>query len=803
MAKFLITSGSHFDPFTYDELAKPVIQTVEAHNATQDAYDAISMETAALAQYLSENEDDTKARALYNNYMGRLQNLQNNLWNNGYSAAVRRDLSSARTGYFQEIGKLKNAIERRQKESDLYREMRLKDRDAIMGRDPGTYGLDDYLGDQNFGRDWYSYSGKEFEASVGAEVKARAAALKSKAAATRDPDLAWVINRLETEGFTNSETDEAGRVVDEVLNMTPEQRDAFYKSRNTSTPVQILVESLLNRYDSVGARDAELTDSERARLLGYGKAGFAQGVLGTKSVNYEDEVYKEDAEKRKMAYQSGLRMNEQDHQAQLTRGNMILEAMLKGGGNGSGLKTDANGNIQMGSAIQLTAPTYEEYVKSTERQSKYYRNGPIQLTGPDGTSSKTVFDEYQMADEVYGTKERESIRRQFGGYDIALSPKQNGDGFAYTAPDGTKFNLDIHTPDPDERKKYGLDKYGPSAVIVYDKDNKEVWEAGTESINRAIVELNNQVAGYKSQNSTLDLDKMMVTPKQQQEIRKNETGLEPTASWNEVHDYLNAMHYNRMGSTISITGFEKYNDDARENMGRAIKNQYDYFTASAGKNGKLGVDSRIAIHEVGKGGTVYSEGATTDLASVLGSKDGVINTKAITDVSVVLEDFMHGNYGAKDGSAPMVRFTTEKHPGKVFATEPIAFGPVADNIFNGLMPMSWNPQVSWESRQAYPYMSESNQIAFLLEPCFNPAAARRMTKQESEDWGYMANQILGTDANGDYLVPHFTRADGKETPATAKEVASNKNLREKIEYAVTVKLAVPTMGKFLDAVNKH
>lgn len=802
MSKFLVTSGSHFDPFSYTDLATPIAQSVEAHNATQDAYDTISMETAALAQYLSENEDDSDARALYDSYMARLAALQNGLWERGYSSQARRDLSSARTDYFQKIGPLKGAIERRAKDSEAYWNLKHANPDMVMGRDPGSYGLNDYLRDTNFGRNWYSYNGKEFEAAVGAEIKARAAELKSKGKAANDPELPWVIERLETQGFTNTETNEASLVVDALIDRSQKEREAYYEKHGISLPVQILTESLISRYNTTGAREAGLDPLERNRLLGYGKSGFAQGVLGTTAKQYEDEVYKEDAEKRKMSYQSGLRINEQNNQAKLTRENMILEAMLKGGGDGTGVNTTGvPGATHMGSPVQLTAPTYEEYVKATEKQARKYQNGPVQLTSSDGKSSKPVYDEYEMANEVYGTKARESIRRQFGGYDIALSPKQNGQGFIYTAPDGSSFNLEIRTPDSSERSRYGLGT-DPSAVIVYDKDSGEVWTAGTAKVNEAIRELNEQVAGYKAQNANTlpDLDDYLITPEQQKKMRENEEDFESTAPWSEFHEYMGAKNYDRMGSTISITGFERYDDKARENMGRALIASYNSMTASVGKKGKIGKDSRFAIHTVNKGGTTYSGDSTTDLASVLGVDKGTIDEKSILDVSVVLEDFIQGRGYAKDGSAPMVRFMTRNHPGTVFATEPIAFGTVADNLFNEPMRMMWNPHVSPESR--IPAMSMSNMIAFILEPCFDPGAARRMSEQESRDWGWMANQLLGVDVNGDYYVPHFTRQDGRETPATAKEVASNKNLREKIEYAVTVKMAVPTMSKFLDAINR-
>ena len=110
MARFIVTSGSHFQPLTYDELVKPLMQMTEAQNKAQDAYDQISMETNALENYISQNPGDENARAMYDNYKAKLSALQNNLWNNGYSSQTARDLSVARAGYAGDVTRLATAI---------------------------------------------------------------------------------------------------------------------------------------------------------------------------------------------------------------------------------------------------------------------------------------------------------------------------------------------------------------------------------------------------------------------------------------------------------------------------------------------------------------------------------------------------------------------------------------------------------------------------------------------------------------------------------------------------------------------
>ena len=91
MAKFLVTSGSHFEPFTYDELAKPIMQAVEAHNAAQEQYDTIADQAELLRRYVEQEPDNALVRQRYNDYMQKLESLQNNLWRSGFNASTKRD----------------------------------------------------------------------------------------------------------------------------------------------------------------------------------------------------------------------------------------------------------------------------------------------------------------------------------------------------------------------------------------------------------------------------------------------------------------------------------------------------------------------------------------------------------------------------------------------------------------------------------------------------------------------------------------------------------------------------------------
>lgn len=295
MAKYITTTGSYFDPFTYEELARPVIDAQAEHNAAADAYDALGMETSALERYIGEGEGNAEARKLYDSYQEKLANLQNALWEQGVNANTRRGLAAARNGYASDIARLQKAIQSRQELSKEWSDARKKNPNLVTGANPGEGGLDNFLADDTYGQNWFSYDSAQFEKEVGTEAQARARellrGLTDASGVIKNPSLKNMLTRVITQGFTNKETMQAGAVVDAILSLSPEDRQAFYEQGQISEPVKILAESLINRYNATGINESDASDADRATLLGRGKAGFSYGVLGKDVKDFSDPDY--------------------------------------------------------------------------------------------------------------------------------------------------------------------------------------------------------------------------------------------------------------------------------------------------------------------------------------------------------------------------------------------------------------------------------------------------------------------------------------------------------------------------------
>lgn len=364
MPKFLVTSGSHFQPFTYDELSKPVMQAVEAHNAAQDAYDTLSDETAALERYITNNPEDSMAREWYDNYMQKLNSLQENLWANGYNASTQRDLRAARNGYFRDITRIASAIKKRQEAGSTWSKMKLEHPELIMEDNPANVGLNSYLMDDNFGSNFYTYNGKTFAEEVSVDVAARGNELIRRPEVMRDPDLVGrIITKMKT-GFTNEEQRNASGFVRGVISA---DRNGLKKSEILSraldlvdsdaniglTPEEkLLAGALLSRLNTTGAAD-RVSDSEFNRLLGYGDLGISAASVST---NQKPEVQSD------LEWEQQQKANAEERRHK----NALSEIAARKGGTTNGGGTNG-GNIRP-QVARLVGNNFEAIKDKTQRK---------------------------------------------------------------------------------------------------------------------------------------------------------------------------------------------------------------------------------------------------------------------------------------------------------------------------------------------------------------------------------------------------------------------------------------------------
>lgn len=165
MPKFLVTSGSHFEPFSYDELVKPVAQAQEAHNAAREQADTLAMQAGAIGSMLDDSSP--RAKKLYDNFMESADALVEDLSMNGYNSGTANTLSKLRRMYGVDITKVNAAITQKSEAVKNYDEDIRKDKTLITERDPRTMSVDNWLDDPYAGT-YKSYSGALLTAKASA-----------------------------------------------------------------------------------------------------------------------------------------------------------------------------------------------------------------------------------------------------------------------------------------------------------------------------------------------------------------------------------------------------------------------------------------------------------------------------------------------------------------------------------------------------------------------------------------------------------------------------------------------------------
>lgn len=758
MAKFLVTSGSYFDPFTYDELAKPIQQTVEAHNVTQDAYETLVSETEALRQYIMREPENSEARMLYDSYTKKLENLQNNLWQRGYNAGTRRDLSIARAGYASDITRLGSAIKARQDRSNEYWKIKHEHPDMIMSSDPGAESLDKYLQNDRFGQDYYTYSGEQFMNEVGADAKARAnEILTNPKVLERYPELAGYIPVLQKNGFSSVQVEAATALVRGDSTLYDAISDPASK-----TAALILSNVLQSHLESTGA-SGKVDPKEYDRLIKYGKAGLSQAI-GKDDIDFmKDNKYAYDQEIRAARAKAGIELD-------TYRQKKAIDVQAKAA-EAAAVAAQQYGVTNTGETISIESPLYEEWTKATRNQSKHYRDGQTHtIASPHGDTSKTAHNEYEMSTYLYETKARAQIRSGYGGYDIAFEPKK-GD-YRVRLKDGREMTVEISKMDEADARRLGLD---PKNAVAVKNKNGKLQEAASLQISNAREEWLRHVDEYRAANP--GIEKYAISPKEQKKLRERYE-YPDTAPWEDFYPYM-LTKASKGDFSAAVIANDSSHDYAKKNLARAIIREYN--SNSTDKNGK---SSRFAFYEVTDGNTEHKKEGITDIRQIFGTKNGgtELRDDTITNISATLEDLSK--------ERPMIRIQTSVNPGKTFLVDAALLGPLFENNF--VKPVGGTGQMLSIGSD----VSNSEMIDYLMLPILHPEAVYEMSQKAMETWSNDCARVLDN-------FPMVNGFDGTKRPASPREILRDKELQEWLRYSVMNSVANPATQRIRQAIGQN
>lgn len=606
MSKYIVTNSSYFQPFSYDELAKPVQQMTEAHLASSDAYDQLSMETEALRRYITDNEDDVQAKALYDNYINKLNTLQDNLWNRGYSLGTRRDLSSARAAYASDITRLKSAVQARQERSKEYWDARHKNPDLVAGFDPGMSGLDNYLNDDQYGQNWYSYSGNQFASEVASEVKARGAELVS-AYAERDPQLAGYLEYHVKNGFTNAQVNGATLLAQRALTGDLDLTDP------SIDPVEgLLASTLLSRLQSTGAVPGQnLSPEEYRRLFNYGVLGLTQGIGSEDVKPINDKVWDYNMDIAKLNHQQALK-----------------NAAAKAAASQTGVHRELVNE-------KVEAPGSDKVRKDVSKyfDDKTYENGPIVVNLPGGGSRQ--ISNAEEARDLFHTR---SIDKFYESTGIDL--RDHASNFFRTTK---SKKTGEYKGVPIMVQEAGFGPFGRGTLVVKKKIGNTWVKAAdlTDAANRAKNEYEQTMDRLGAVNPGLNINSLGVTPDEARKLRKEYNIPAGVPDYDLRTAILSKGEVGDYYSIPIAVGPE--DQDIKNRFANAINAIY------AGSHGKK--DWKTAdwgFYKVGKdNSTVDKENAATQKNGGLGNvftvdKTGKIDPNSIYSVTIMPRDVNNG-----------------------------------------------------------------------------------------------------------------------------------------------------------------
>lgn len=177
-----IVVNSRFNPFTYEQLIKPLEDYTKAYNEVEEQYANLAKQTETFRD-VATRENSPEAYAMLNRYATDLENVIDD-FSRGMTLANRKQLLGLKRRYAKEITPIARADAARQEALKYRRETRARDNSAIFKVE--NLSLDDFLHGRTVSEDYVS--GKDILARTSAKAEALGKALFS------DPEFKEALN---------------------------------------------------------------------------------------------------------------------------------------------------------------------------------------------------------------------------------------------------------------------------------------------------------------------------------------------------------------------------------------------------------------------------------------------------------------------------------------------------------------------------------------------------------------------------------------------------------------------------------
>lgn len=162
---------TRFNPFTYDEMVKPLLYYKQAYDEAEANYSDLATQTEAWRN-IANREQSPQAFEMFQRYSGDLARAVDD-FSQGMTAKNRRALLGLKRRYASDIQPIANAYKRRSALAEEQRKAELANPTMLWERKAGDMSLDDFINnpDADYGR---STSGAALSAQVAASAGALA-----------------------------------------------------------------------------------------------------------------------------------------------------------------------------------------------------------------------------------------------------------------------------------------------------------------------------------------------------------------------------------------------------------------------------------------------------------------------------------------------------------------------------------------------------------------------------------------------------------------------------------------------------
>lgn len=111
--KIVLTNSAKFNPYTFDEMLKPLAMAADAYNAVQSGIEELGAKADLMKMYANE-VPDSKTANMYNSYAKDLEEQASMLAKHGLTPASRQGLLNMKRRYSSEVVPIETAVARRE-----------------------------------------------------------------------------------------------------------------------------------------------------------------------------------------------------------------------------------------------------------------------------------------------------------------------------------------------------------------------------------------------------------------------------------------------------------------------------------------------------------------------------------------------------------------------------------------------------------------------------------------------------------------------------------------------------------------